>query len=73
MNSSMETWTDESVDLYGNDNSEEARKGLKHIIGQQSVDLIIDDHPVKHTQFMEEQQIKTPCKMIIGTIFLRVS
>ena len=38
-------WTDESVALYGNNNSEEAKKGLKNIIGEKSVDLIIGGPP----------------------------
>lgn len=38
-------WSDDSIALYGNDNSEESRKGLKHLIGKQSVDLIIGGPP----------------------------
>lgn len=38
-------WTDESILQYGSNNSEDARHGLKYIIGDKNVDLIIGGPP----------------------------
>ena len=38
-------WTDESLDLYSKNNSEEATLGLRHLIGGKEVDLIIGGPP----------------------------
>ena len=69
-------WTDESILQYGSNNSEDARHGLKYIIGDKNVDLIIGGPPCQaysiHGRATDKNSMKDDYRNYLFESFVKV-